>query len=1322
MENQNQDYFIGLDMGTDSVGWAVTDTDYKIGKFKGNAMWGVRLFDESNTAQERRMFRTSRRRNQRTKERLALLEMLFDNEITKKDDSFFQRLKESSFYLEDKSSAQKYTLFNGDYTDKDFYNEYPTVYHLRKALIEGGREFDARLVFLALHHIIKNRGHFLFDDMNTSGISDFKQIINSLLDYLHDNYALELSCSDYNELESVVKSRRFSKSVKREKIAELFNVTKKTDPQEFACLSLLSGCSTALCDIFNDESLKDEEKKNIIFDGKYAENELEYQSILAERYELIEKIKSVYDWGILADILNGETYLSYAKVNVYERHKKDLKSLKTYIKKYIPEKYNEVFKNSKKGLKNYVAYSGHIKENNGKTGVLNETACNQQEFCEYLRKKVLGECVDASYEEMFTYIESGTFMPKQKNADNGVIPMQLNRAELVKILDNACEYLPFLNEKDKDGISVYNKIISLFDYRIPYYVGPLNKHSDKAWLERTGEKIYPWNFNKVVDIDKSAQKFIENLTSKCTYLPQEDVIPKNSILYSRFMVLDELNNLRLDSEKIDVSLKQEIFNDLFLKYNKITGKKLEDYLKSRNIDFTTVSGIDGDFKANMKSYRDFQSFENLTDEDKENIIKLSTIFGDDRKLLRKQIRENYSDKLTADEIKKVSKLKYTGWSKLSKKFLTQVESVNKETGEVVNIINAMWDTNENLMQLIYSDNYSFEEAIRNENRFDKPTSIKNAVDDLYVSPKVKRPIYQSLLIVKEIEKIKKAPPKKIFVEVARYEGVKKRTKTRKDTLLELYKFCKKENQEIYEELCKYDNDSLKSDKLYLYFTQMGRCIYTGEEINLNELMGQNSRWDIDHIFPRSKIKDDSLDNRVLSNKQFNNNIKKNYYPLSDDVRKNRNAYWKMLLGKGLISKKKFERLNRATQLTDEELNSFIARQLVETSQSTKAAAGILKDMYPDTEIVYVKAGLVSEFRHEYDMLKCREVNDFHHAKDAYLNIVVGNVYNVKAKHNKNFISDLKNNVVSLNKMFQHKVDGEMVNDDFIPFVKATMQKNNIRYTRYSFCNKGTLFKQTIQKKGNGQIPIKASGPKSNISKYGAYHEAKAAYYCLVEHGTPKNRKIALAAINIVDLKEFKLDAVKYLLKQYNLKDATIIIEKINIQSCFSFDDFRVHLGGKDSGGKKVVYRPAVQLALPYEQEKYIKNIFKFLNKKSENKERKVNKFDGISADENNTLYSIFISKMKYSIYSKIFNDFGIELEKKQEVFSGLSLEEQCNVISEILKVLHCNSDGCDLKIIGITNNQKIRKTMNISSLKFSSIKLINQSVTGLYEQEIELLK
>ncbi len=49
-----RDYYIGLDLGTGSLGWAVTDREYEIMRAHGKALWGVRLFDSANTAEERR--------------------------------------------------------------------------------------------------------------------------------------------------------------------------------------------------------------------------------------------------------------------------------------------------------------------------------------------------------------------------------------------------------------------------------------------------------------------------------------------------------------------------------------------------------------------------------------------------------------------------------------------------------------------------------------------------------------------------------------------------------------------------------------------------------------------------------------------------------------------------------------------------------------------------------------------------------------------------------------------------------------------------------------------------------------------------------------------------------------------------------------------------------------------------------------------------------------------------------------------------------------------------------------------------------------------
>ena len=84
-----------------------------------------------------------------------------------------------------------------------------------------------------------------------------------------------------------------------------------------------------------------------------------------------------------------------------------------------------------------------------------------------------------------------------------------------------------------------------------------------------------------------------------------------------------------------------------------------------------------------------------------------------------------------------------------------------------------------------------------------------------------------------------------------------------------------------------------------------------------------------------------------------------------------------------MSGRKYERLVRSTPLLADELLDFINRQLVETRQSTKAVAQIMEALLPETRVVYVKAGLVSDFRKKYDLLKCREINDLHHATDAY---------------------------------------------------------------------------------------------------------------------------------------------------------------------------------------------------------------------------------------------------------------------------------------------------------------------------------------------------
>lgn len=667
-------YYVGLDMGTGSVGWAVTDESYQILRRHGKAMWGVRLFESAKTAEERRMFRTGRRRLDRRGWRIEILQEIFAEEISRVDPGFFLRMKESKYYPEDKRDIQgncpelPYTLFvDKTFTDKDFHKKYPTIYHLRKMLMETEDTPDMRLVYLALHHMMKHRGHFLLSG-DISQVTEFKNTFNQFIENIRNeemDFEIELDESAVQMIEETLKDKNLTRSAKKSKLVKGLNAKNVRDK---AFLTLLSGGTVKLSDLFGMEELNEGERPKISFaDNGYEEYAAVVEMELGELYYIVESAKAVYDWAILSDILGGSTSISDAKVRAYEKHKADLKYLKAVVKEYFPkEVYNAVFVESSDKLNNYPAYIGMTKKN-GKKVSLEGKRCSREEFMDFLKKNIVVKLPD---EEAKMYLQSelekDSFLPKQVNKDNGVIPYQVHKYELKKILDNLGDKIPFLKENAE-------KIEKLFSFRIPYYVGPLRtgngENSKFAWAERKStEKIYPWNFENVIDVEQSAENFIRRMTNKCTYLIGEDVLPKDSLLYSKFMVLNELNNLRLDGQKISVELKQKIYRDVFCRSRKVTQKKLKSYLiregiAGKNVELT---GIDGDFKGSLTAYHDFKEKlidVELTQKEKEEIILNIVLFGDDKKLLKQRLKKKFPQ-LTEKQINTVTALSYKGWGRL----------------------------------------------------------------------------------------------------------------------------------------------------------------------------------------------------------------------------------------------------------------------------------------------------------------------------------------------------------------------------------------------------------------------------------------------------------------------------------------------------------------------------------------------------------------------------------------------------------------------------------------------------------------------------------
>lgn len=1377
MSTKNKEYFIGLDIGTNSVGWAVTDESYNVLKFRGKRMWGVRLFEEGQTAKERRVYRSNRRRLERRKNRLELLEMLFSEEISKIDKAFFLRLKESKYHISDKKIETLNVLFDDNtFCDKDFFEKYPTIYHLREALMSDDNKHDIREIFLAIHHIIKYRGHFLLKGEISDNGDSIGILLGDLIKKLNLNNYLEEGILSDSEVDSILEIIKENKMTITDKTSKIKAICKKNKCLlEF--LKVAIGGTGQLKNMFNDEDLQelDNDVKKICFSSKdYDEVRDRFEEVLGDRIEYIDLAKKLYDSLILMKIKPEGKSLSQAKIDAYNKHKNDLRLLKK-ITKSNKSVYDSIFKESKtsddKKYKERPSYASYIKNNENGKGT------NREDFYKYLKDQLKKIGDSAEKEQVLNDIELLDFLPLQRVKENGTIPYQIHANELRKILEKASKHHDFLN-KTIDGLSVFEMIMKLMTFRIPYYVGPINDFHSKgngnnrsnAWVVRnSNEKVTPWNFDKVIDIEASSEKFIENLTNKCTYLRNEDVLPKQSLLYSEFCLLNELNNLKCDGKVLPTNVKQDMIENVFLKkHGKITKNKISEFLKMQGYcdGKCEITGMDFEIKSDLKSHREMMDilgndFNYMMVED---LIRWITIFGDSSKILESKIKKIYGDRLTKEQIRKITNLKYKDWGNFSSKFLSMIFSdklVNVETGEHMNIIEAMRSFPENLMQLL-SNRYDFMEKINeiNNSTVSEIEKIEYSIlDDLYVSPAVKRSLWQSIKITEEIVKIMGCQPKKIFIETTRKHGEKgKRTESRKAKLKLSYKAVKDIDQKLINELESYNDSDLRRKKLYLYFTQLGKCMYCDEDIVLEKLFTND--YQIDHIYPRSKTKDDSFDNLVLVH--LNCNQIKEDKLLSSDVRKNKLMFWKSLHECGLISDRKFEKLTRTDDFTDEELSGFIARQIVETSQSAKAAAEIMGRIYRESSIVYVKAENVSDFRNESDpnkennkkkkgkeisnefkeekenpFVKVREINDHHHAKDAYLNIVVGNVYDEKfTKNPMNFISKKDGRKYNLAKLFyQDLKNGEKVIWDkskSIKTVEKMMRCNDVRVTRMVKEQKGALYNATLYKKSEAKpesyFPIKMGDERlKDVKKYGGFTNIKIAYYSIVRYeleGKKKKIVTRIVPIPVFVAKSIKdekmLENYIYVklseIKKGKISSLKILFEKLYVGSLIKVDDFIYYLGGKTND--RVCIDSAVQVIFGLEKLSYIKKLVKINNIKEIDDESAV--YYGISKEKNIEIYKIIIDKMSTGMFLKKKNNKVDDFASSNtlETFEGLSLIEQSNLLLEMINAITDKKTVYKLEPLIKLSRSII--SMDISNLK--NFEVINQSVTGLFENNIDIIK
>ncbi|PKE19367.1 type II CRISPR RNA-guided endonuclease Cas9 [Macrococcoides caseolyticum] len=998
MDKSIKPYILSLDIGTASVGYSAMDKNFNILKYHDKDAIGVLTFESASTAAERRLQRGARRRYNRRVKRLGLLQEVLAPLV--KNPNFYKyenlsKWKNNNHDFQGKSLSEVLRFLGMDG------RKYPTIYHLQYALLTEQKKFAPELIYIALYHLVKYRGHFLFDQLDLSkrtgneGAADLQELIESFESLNEMNLSVDsVKLQEIFEIlkdESLTRNDRSKQLNKIQKpLSDMFKMLLGMKFKEFELFPRMD----------NYESLK-EDKKSYALSEDYEASMSE--KLTQEQREFIELGNKVYMSLVLESILQDASCVSHSKVNDYDKFKEELKTVKDIIYKKDATKqlYTKIFVSSKDAIRNYDALPSV--ENYKKLCLFDQYLKHPKTKYDDLKKELKSH-IDKSH-PFYELLEENKLLRVLNTVDNSSIPMQNNLFEAERTLKNQQSYHKEITNE------MIEQVLSIIKFRIPYYVGPLVKQSENqkfGWMTRNSDvRIKPWNFDSVVNRSKSAEKFIRKMTNKCTYLMNEDVLPKNSLIYQEMEVLNELNGVQVRPEnapkhkkyRLEPIVKQYIYNEIFKKSKSVTHKSLMDKMKKseHKMLFTSfddklkVFGTQDEtkFVSKLSTYQDMNRIiGNVEDnyEKIEEIVLWITIF-EDKNILEDKIKEKYPD-LSKKQIEQLKKLNYSGWGRISEKLLTH--DYNGFT-----VIDLLRRTDQNFMEIITSKDYGFKEFISNENQIEHHQVRYKDVAALATSPALKKGIWNTLEIVRELTSIF-GEPEYIVMEFATEDGEKgKRQKSRKqqwESNVKVYKLKSVDDYKKVIEESSYENFDFQNDKLWLYLSQNGKCMYTHESIDLGRLLNDKSNqvYEIDHIYPQRLVKDDSINNKVLVVKSANQHKSGDAMPLekmSETKRGYMISFWKRLNDNGLISSTKLTRLMKPT-LSELDKEGFIQRQLVETRQISSHVRDFLEEEYANSKVIPMKSRFASEFRKRFEIPKIRELNDSHHAIDAYLNGVV----------------------------------------------------------------------------------------------------------------------------------------------------------------------------------------------------------------------------------------------------------------------------------------------------------------------------------------------
>lgn len=989
-----ENYTLGYDLGNKTVASTAINSDFNIIKYKNRLMTQINLFEKGKSKEERRGYRSTRRNNNHKKWLKKQLINWF------KDHSDFDIDTLIKYYHHSwvaKSDLDHHKPDIKPLLTKD--NHYPTVWHAANALIthtDLPTEYKdvQQLIFEVFYNLLNRRGHFLLPQLTVEQLSnksfDFMDLSTDLQNEIRD---LTFDSKKFNDILTSDKKRN-------DKLDELSKLFKSSALNKILAKFILSYKLTSK----NINQLFTTSQPNIALTFNKTDTDEVEEKLLAmlteSEQELFNTLKSIQVQTLLTDIIPANKTFIEGQIEQYNQFGKDLHKLTTILNQYDPQ--DKTIKTIKSDLHKYT--HGRL---------------NYDDFIKSLKSKLKAKPLEIWNQQSTDWqqkITSNQYLTKPRSIANRKIPQQAIQGVIRQIIDSQKNFWPALkqNKYVNDPWFPGEKydLERFYDFRIPYYIGPLVPEGQSnpkfGWLIRKESgKLTVFNFTDKIDYPKTAQKFIQNLIGYDTQLLDEHVMAASTITYQKFNVYNELSNLKIHKVSRWTNLtgeqKQFLFNALFTTGNPVHKEQILNALNSHyglNLTsndltgFTDINTANPAMNSSMKTLKKLHQ-QGLTDNDiekhfndVEEIIEYLTAFDKDSQIIKSNVLEKYAW-LNPDIKTKLTKVSFDGYGNLSKKLLYTM--VDKDGH---NILWYLSNTSMNYQQIIKSKKLDFNKQIQEHQQtvlsgLSQKEKINRLLGPHYINPAVKKMLNKFIANLQYYIKTL-GQPNMIVIESARGSNSstsRKSTANNDPRYIRIKKIFDKLTNQIEPEVRKNFNNFDKHDKLttelYLYFLQNGKDIYDQKPIDFNRL---HDAYDIDHTIPQAVMKDNSLNNLVLTS-NINNSHKSNNRLVVNTSTK---MWWKSLVKQGLMTKEKYQ--NLTTDWTDPKATArFLNRSLVETNQINKLAANIATIMCPNAKVLLLNSNVTVGLRHKYDIAKNRNVNDLHHGVDSYL-IAFGGQY------------------------------------------------------------------------------------------------------------------------------------------------------------------------------------------------------------------------------------------------------------------------------------------------------------------------------------------